>query len=796
MNKFNYSYISEVLITLKIIICLIVKNLYLKVKPLKADLPQRQVTSLFLALCLISFFLVSYLGYAYVHNTSQMLETSKENAQNEAHYATSEISGKLLELENLSFSLAQELQSGGLEDSREDSSIEENLYGLISGHPGIFGIGVAYEPYAYASETRLYAPTYSRKTGEAVLYQTVYDYTEPSRNGSGPVTEWYHRALAEGAGWNEPYFGTRSGTFIVEYSLPFTRNSSEEKNISPSGVVYASYSLEEVRNLVNSLDLGMAGYGFIISEQGTVVAHPLREYLSRDADEVGAEDEFFRALTGEMLPGEHRAVPNELTGQNSWVFYEKVPSTNWTMGVVFVEEEIFHAEQEARRQLLVQLSLAFLTFLFFGAGYLCCRYGYGKKGMWALSVLFTLFCIFEIGLIWDLSLHDSFTDDAPDLEIYDSVGLETTLNGLYASQSPAVGSASGPTTGESVSEGSVSGESVSGELITGFDESGITRIPTGIFLQSIEFLTPNDVLVTGYVWQKQPEGLVSETSVSGTEVSENESSPSSPLSSSLSLPGIIFPEAKKIKFGEAYTEDGVTGWHFRATLRQPFDYSRYPIDREALWIRMWPANFDSKVVLVPDLEAYEDLNPSSLPGLEKDFVLESWTLQGSYFSFRNNTYNTDFGIENYRHNALSELYFNVGLKMSFIGPFISEITPLAVVSMLIFAVLLISTRREDKMGILGFSSSTVLAYCASLLFVLIVSHISLRGKINVSGISYLEYFYFVMYFAILMVSVNSILLASDSRFDLIRYQDNLIVKVLYWPIITGLLLLVTLGIFY
>ncbi len=770
---------------------------------LKAD-PRRQATSLFLALCLVSFLLVSYLGYAYVHNTSQMLETSKENAQEEAHYATTEINGKFLELENLSCSFAQELKSGG----PADINIEERLNELISGNPGIFGIGVAYEPYAYDPETRLYAPTYSRKTGEEVLYQAEYDYTESSRKGSGPVTEWYHRALCEGAGWNEPYFGTRSGTFIVEYSLPFTRNSSSEINTNPTGVVYASYSLEEVRNLVDSLDLGMAGYGFIISEQGTVVAHPLREYLSRDVKEVGAEDEFFRVLTGEMVPGEYRAVSNEVTGQNSWVFYEKVPSTNWTMGVVFVEEEIFHSEQETQKQLLIQLSLAFLAFLFFGAGFLCCRYGYGKKGLWTLSILFTLFCIFEIGLIWHLSLHDSFTDDIPDMEIYDSVGLETTLNGLYALQNPSVGSVSGPVTGEPVLEGSVSG----------LNESGIIRVPTGIFLQSIEFLTPNDVLVTGYVWQKQPEGLVSETSVSGTSVSETsvsgtsvsetsvsgtevagtESSSSSSLSpaSSPSVPGVIFPEAKKIRFGEAYTEDGVSGWHFRAILRQPFDYSRYPIDRDALWIRIWPANFDSGVVLVPDLDAYENLNPSSLPGLEKDFVLESWNLQNSYFSLRKNSYNTDFGIENYRHNALSELYFNVGLKMSFIGPFISEITPLVVVSLLIFAVLLISTREEEKVGILGFSSSTVLAYCASLLFVLIVSHISLRGKINVSGISYLEYFYFVMYFAILMVSVNSILLASDSRFDMIRYRDNMIVKVLYWPIITGLLLLATLGIFY
>lgn len=138
----------------------------------------------------------------------------------------------------------------------------------------------------------------------------------------------------------------------------------------------------------------------------------------------------------------------------------------------------------------------------------------------------------------------------------------------------------------------------------------------------------------------------------------------------------------------------------------------------------------------------------------------------------------------------------VGIKRNFLSAFISNLVPLFVVSLLLFAVLMISTEDKQKSALYGFSSSTVLAYCAALFFVLIVSHISLREKLDATGIIYLEYFYFVLYFAILTVSINSILLVSNTKYKFICCKDNLIIKLLYWPFILVLLLGITLINFY
>lgn len=156
-----------------------------------------------------------------------------------------------------------------------------------------------------------------------------------------------------------------------------------------------------------------------------------------------------------------------------------------------------------------------------------------------------------------------------------------------------------------------------------------------------------------------------------------------------------------------------------------------------------------------------------------------------------------FGIEGYpRQRAFPELYFNVGLKRDFIDPFISDMIPIVIVAFLVFAVLMISTRQEEQIGLFGFSTSAVLGYCAALFFVLIVSHVHLRETLAARGIIYLEYFYFVMYAAVLVVSTNSILFASSVGPRFIHYKDNLVVKLLYWPTVLGAILGITTYVFY
>ena len=108
--------------------------------------------------------------------------------------------------------------------------------------------------------------------------------------------------------------------------------------------------------------------------------------------------------------------------------------------------------------------------------------------------------------------------------------------------------------------------------------------------------------------------------------------------------------------------------------------------------------------------------------------------------------------------------------------------------MVVFLVLLINEREEEHILLMRTGRGFNLGICGTLLFVAVFSHIGARQKIAAQEIIYLEYFYIVMCFALLWVTVNSILY--------VRYEKNLLPKVLFWPVTLGALWVVTLVTFY
>jgi hypothetical protein len=307
-------------------------------------------------------------------------------------------------------------------------------------------------------------------------------------------------------------------------------------------------------------------------------------------------------------------------------------------------------------------------------------------------------------------------------------------------------------------------------------------IPTGVLVQSIEFLNANNVEVAGYVWQRY--------------------SPAVPPDVAR---GFVLPEA----VAEAYDAeevyrfsepDGseVIGWYVSATLRQPFDYRFYPFDRQDIWIRLWHRDFEREVVLGPDFGAYTSLDPATLPGLEEQFVYGGWDPVFSGFSYALNHYNTTFGFgPSAAIDAMPELYFNVGLRRDFLGPLVDHIVLAAAVALLVFAVLTLTTTDEDRHKRTGgLSTAGVIGTCSGLLFAVLLEHNQIRSIIASQEVSYIEMLPLVLYAAILLAALNAVLVSSPLQLRLIRYRNNLLPDLLYWPAILSVLLVITIVTFY
>lgn len=313
------------------------------------------------------------------------------------------------------------------------------------------------------------------------------------------------------------------------------------------------------------------------------------------------------------------------------------------------------------------------------------------------------------------------------------------------------------------------------------------KVKTGIFVQSLKFFNSTEVNLTGYIWQRYQRGAQDAIIPASGEI------------------GFVLPEqvdsGSDIEPKEVYriqaADEVIIGWYFEATLRQPFDYSRYPFDHSTIWVRMWHKQFSRNIVLVPDYEAYRATGLPDIFGIEEAIVLGAWERENTYFDYHLSNYDTDFGIPDYvGQDGFPELHYNVVVKRKFENAFVIYLLPLFLVAMLLFAALLTVSGRHALSERFGFNTSNFIAGCSALFFVTMLAHIQLREQFDSGGIVYIEYFYILMYTLLVIATTNTYLFSIRPRrgFSLILYRDNLLFKVGYWPVVLGALILITLGV--
>lgn len=300
-------------------------------------------------------------------------------------------------------------------------------------------------------------------------------------------------------------------------------------------------------------------------------------------------------------------------------------------------------------------------------------------------------------------------------------------------------------------------------------------VPVGFFIQSIKFDTSSDVNLTGYIWHKYP-----------LNYPDNFSK------------GFIFPEgvnSTNAIIKEAYTEKHkdylLKGWYFEVTVRQTFDYRKFPLDRKTVWLRLWPKTWHTDVIFTPDLASYESVVPGSMFGMDQNTVMGQWKIFETYFDYASIKYDTNFGF-GYKPGASDEeLYFNIIVGRKFVNSFVIYLVPLIIILGMLFSILMMITKNDNRKGIFGSSTSGAISATVALFFVVTLAHSSLRAQFSGSGLVYMESFYFIAYVMILLVSVNTYHFTSTDRDYRFYRHDNLIAKVLYWPIILLLTLVTT-----
>lgn len=298
------------------------------------------------------------LGYNYYRSKEVLLQEMEKDAQTVSREMVYRIESQLRGIEQVPLTIALMLENRTF----TDEELADSIRSAVEKNPDIFGMAVAFEPYAFNAADIYHSP-YAFRQGNSIslsyLGSPAYHYFN---------FDWYQIPKElKGATWSEPYFDEGGGSIVMAtFSAPFFKAIDGRKVFQ--GVVTADMSLSRLQDAISSVKLFETGYAFLISRTGLFITHKKKRAIMREsifsvAEERG--DPKLRTIGRRMIHGEEGLVPIKdfLDRGDSWMYFSPLPSAGASVGVVIPENELFATLREMTMGMLGLGVAGFLALL-------------------------------------------------------------------------------------------------------------------------------------------------------------------------------------------------------------------------------------------------------------------------------------------------------------------------------------------------------------------------------------------------------------------------------------------------
>ncbi|MEA2028461.1 MAG: hypothetical protein U9N49_05750, partial [Campylobacterota bacterium] len=259
-----------------------------------------------------------------------------------------------------SMKAADKLANRLTKDKIPKSKMRQTLARMIKSDKHIYGGTITFAPYGYDKNKRLHSDYYSKsgKNGalEYLLLSDLYDYTTADY-------DWYIEPMQKGNRWGEPYWDEAGRTFMITYSSVFYKKDSQTGKKVPNGVITVDISLEEMKNIIESLNLGNGGFGTLTTKTGRYIYHPNYEYirLQKNVTEIATEAKDENMLEAIDIMSKNREgvidYTNPTTKQKSWLFYNSI-NAGWSLQTTFFLDDLYIDTTTMRQQLIKTITMA------------------------------------------------------------------------------------------------------------------------------------------------------------------------------------------------------------------------------------------------------------------------------------------------------------------------------------------------------------------------------------------------------------------------------------------------------
>lgn len=664
---------------------------------------------------------------------NQTKQSAATQIEEKAKYITQEIDL----VEKTAKQIAQDLRAGSLEKSAIANYLAQNLKRL----PNLKSIAVAYAPFAFDPQKRLYGIQAERNGADIQTSQITQDYMLPG-DAQDPSSDWYNKTIRQGAFWTAPYFDKQSRQTYVRYCVPFYNNGTQD----PHGVITIVLNLAAILAGMREIEIGKTGYAMLVLQNGTLIYHPVEQYVVKKTTlfDIAKKDnnEMLKEIANHIAKGQSgfETYKDPITHEQFWVTYAPIRLLHWSVVGLFSEEslnipvEMFYT---LRIWIFICITIALLLLSMLVTRLWECTGAHLRRWAIAGSIVFAVMLI----IFWIVTLKTPYQLQSDVVIVRDQAGLDQYTEYLDLEAAAR-------------------------------DEKRPIVVPTGIILHTVSFPDANTITVSGYVWQKFKRG------------SEN------------SKQGIRLPEASESHLKEIVrkekTDYEIVGWDMRASFTQRHRYSWFPFDKVHIDIVLASADFENNVVIVPDFNSYQSLDIDPTPGISEKLAVPGFDLERSFFSFINLPSYDEVGLETL--NKVTEkvqLHYNVILKRKLTNPLIIFFLPLLVILFSIYAILLISFRNSVSADIF----KSLGAYTA-IFFSLIILHQTLRSQYQAGELLYFEYFFFFTYITILLLILHAVVLRISHFTNFVRQHISPYLRVFFWFIQCLAWFIITMIIFY
>lgn len=286
-----------------------------------------------LVLTSVTLIFVLVLGYNYVCSSRIIIKNLEKNAHYLTEATVNKIDKVLYSVEKIPRHLTCVIENAPYTSGKDMIHL---MFPVLEKNPEIYGIAIAFEPYAHDPSQQRFAPYVFRTSDKTEFTYIPYEYF---------YWDWYQIPKWLGhAVWSEPYFDEGAGNIVMStYSVPFYKTIDGERKFA--GVITADISLSWLQEIVESIKIKQTGYGFLISKNGTFVTHPDHRLIMNETIFSVSEslnDPYLRQTGREMIKGKAGFIPvsGGLTGTPCWMAYSPMPSNGWSLGVLFPKSEL------------------------------------------------------------------------------------------------------------------------------------------------------------------------------------------------------------------------------------------------------------------------------------------------------------------------------------------------------------------------------------------------------------------------------------------------------------------------